>query len=132
MAGAGPFGLRQKRDIRPRDQGRQNDTNIPRPAEVLSRGRTRVEERLFQHEPWPRGLWRRVSGDRPGLLLLVRWWGEGLKSTLFTGSQAAMRRIIDDSPGPGQEITIEAIRLAQRLEAEGNTVTARWSRHTRA
>lgn len=60
-----------------------------------------------------------------GLLLPVQRGGEGQDYTLFTDSLAAIRRIMDDTPGPGQEI-VEAIRLARRLEAQGNRITVRW------
>lgn len=36
-----------------------------------------------------------------GPLLLVQRGGEGQNFTLFTDSQAAMRRIADDAPRPG-------------------------------
>lgn len=44
-----------------------------------------------------------------GLLLLSRRRERGQDFTLFTDSQAAMRRMANDAPGPGQEIVVEAI-----------------------
>ena len=61
------------------------------------------------------------------LLLLSRREERGQDFALFTDSQAAMRRMAGDAPGPGQQIAIGAIGLAQRLIAQGNTVTLRWT-----
>lgn len=61
------------------------------------------------------------------LLLLVQRGEEGQDFTLFTDSQAAMRRIADDAPGPGQEIAVEITKLAQRPTAQSNTITVRWA-----
>ena len=59
-------------------------------------------------------------------LLLTRRGEEAQDFTLFTDSQVAMRRITSDAPGPGQEITIGTISLAQRLIYPGNIPT-RWA-----
>ena len=40
---------------------------------------------------------------------------EGQNFTLFTGTQASMRRTMDDAPARAEDSS-EAIRLAQRLE----------------
>ena len=53
--------------------------------------------------------------------------GGGQDFALFTDSQAAMGRMAGDAPGPGQEIAVGAISLAQRLRAQGNTITLRWA-----
>ena len=60
-----------------------------------------------------------------GILLLVQRGSEGQNFTLFTDSQAATRRIVSDSSGPGQEVAVEAIRLARQLVARGNIITVR-------
>ena len=62
-----------------------------------------------------------------GLFLLEQRGNEGQDYTLFSDSPAAMRRIADDAPGPGQEIAVGAIRRTRRLEAQGNTITIRWA-----
>lgn len=54
--------------------------------------------------------------------------GQGF--TLFTDSQAAMKGMTNDASGPGQEIAIRAIGLAQGLVDQGNTITLRWTRPT--
>ena len=51
----------------------------------------------------------------------------GRSYTIFTDSVAAMRRIREDAPGPGQEMAIRAIEVADRLVHEGNTVSIRWT-----
>ena len=38
-----------------------------------------------------------------------------------------MRRIGGDAPGPGQEIAIRIIEVAERITTQGNTVTVRWT-----
>lgn len=62
-----------------------------------------------------------------GLLLLVRREERRQGFSLFTDSQAAMKRIANDALGPGQEIAVEVIRLGQLLEAQGNTISVRWT-----
>ena len=62
-----------------------------------------------------------------GLLLLSRRGERGQDFTLSTDSQAAMRRMASDAPGPGQEMAIGVIGLAQRLVDQGNTITLRWA-----
>ena len=47
---------------------------------------------------------------------------------MFTHSTAAMARLTNDAPGPGQEIARRIIELAQRVIDWGNTVTTiRWT-----
>lgn len=62
-----------------------------------------------------------------GLFPLVQRGREGQSLALFADSQAAMRRIMDDASGPGQEIAVEVVGLARRLEAQGNTIKVRWA-----
>ena len=52
---------------------------------------------------------------------------EGHDYTIFTDSVAAMRRVMGDAPGPGQDIAIRAIEVAERLVQKGNTITIRWT-----
>ena len=52
---------------------------------------------------------------------------EGHDYTIFTDSTAAMRRMTGDSPGPGQDMAIRAIEIAERLVQGGNTITMRWT-----
>ena len=47
--------------------------------------------------------------------------------TLFTDSQAAMRRITGDAPGPEQEVAVQVVEVAQRMVARGCSVTIRWT-----
>ena len=46
--------------------------------------------------------------------------------TIFTDSTAAMRAS-SDTPGPGQEMAIQIIELAQRIVDHGNSITIRWA-----
>ena len=47
--------------------------------------------------------------------------------TIFTDSTAAMRRLMGDAPGPGQDMAIRAIEIANRITQRGNTITIRWT-----
>ena len=38
-----------------------------------------------------------------------------------------MGRIVGDAPGPGQEMAIRIIELAQRVVDQGNSITVRWT-----
>ena len=51
----------------------------------------------------------------------------GRNYTIFTDSVAAMKRARGDAPGPGQEMAVRAIEIAERLVRQGNTVTIRWT-----
>ena len=51
----------------------------------------------------------------------------GQDYTIFTDSVAAMRRMRGDAPGPGQDMAIRAIEIAERLVQRENTVTIRWT-----
>ena len=64
-----------------------------------------------------------------GLQRAFSWYsgGRGDGTSPSSRTQAAMRRIADDAPGPGQEIAIEVFRLAQRLTTQGNAITVRWA-----
>ena len=46
--------------------------------------------------------------------------------TTPTDSQATMRRILCDSPGPGQALAIEGIRMSQAIRGRGSSVEVRW------
>ena len=46
---------------------------------------------------------------------------------IFTDSTTAMTRIASDAPGPGQEMAIRVIELAQRVVDQGNSITVRWA-----
>ena len=61
---------------------------------------------------------------------LVHLHGRGQSGrdyTIFTDSVAAMRRMTGDAPGPGQEIAIRAIEIADLLTEKGNTIAVRWT-----
>lgn len=45
---------------------------------------------------------------------------------VFTGSQAAMRRILTDASGPGQRLARRAIRVARALSSRGVSVSIFW------
>lgn len=45
---------------------------------------------------------------------------------LFTDSQAALRRVQNDAPGPGQQAAREAIGLAGQIIERGSSITLRW------
>ena len=47
----------------------------------------------------------------------------GQTYAVFTDSTAAMRRMVSDEPGPGQEIAIRIIELARRIIDQGNSIT---------
>ena len=58
---------------------------------------------------------------------LIRLHGRGEVGhthTIFTESTAAMRQIVKDAPGAGQEMAIE---LARRIIDQGNSITVRWT-----
>ena len=74
------------------------------------------------HEAYDAGL----TAVALGLRLLTQRGEEGQDFTLFTDSQAAMRRVASDAPGPGQEIAVEVLRFSRQLIAQGNTITIRW------
>ena len=61
------------------------------------------------------------------LLLLTCRGDRGRKFTVFTDFRVAMVRVTSGAPGPGQEIAIQVIDLAQRLVDQGNSVTVRWT-----
>lgn len=61
-----------------------------------------------------------------GLRILTQRGESDRGFTLFTNSQAAMRRILSDAPGPGQDVAVEIIRYAHMLRAQGNTIDIRW------
>ena len=46
---------------------------------------------------------------------------------VFTDSTAAMARVVNDAPGPGQEIALRIISPAQEIFDHGNTITIRWA-----
>ena len=62
-----------------------------------------------------------------GLVHLHSIGGTGRAYTIFTDSRAAMSRVVGDAPGPGQEMAIRAIELAQRITSQGNSITVRWA-----
>ena len=51
---------------------------------------------------------------------------EGASYVVFTDSQAAMQRILSDTPGPGQSQAILTIRLAEIIYQRGPTMDAKW------
>ena len=62
-----------------------------------------------------------------GLVVLHGRNQSGSDYTIFTDSTAAMRRLMGDAPGPGQDMAIRAIDIAERIVRQGNTVTVRWT-----
>ena len=50
----------------------------------------------------------------------------GLHFRIFTDSQAAMRRIQDDRPGPGQAVAVRGIVAATRAHRKGSTISIHW------
>ena len=50
----------------------------------------------------------------------------GLHFRIFTDPQAAMRRILDDRPGPGQAMAIRGIVAATRALRRGATISVHW------
>ena len=50
----------------------------------------------------------------------------GAHFRIFTDSQSAMRRILDDSPGPGQAVAIRGIIGAIRAHRSGATISIHW------
>ena len=46
--------------------------------------------------------------------------------TILTDSQEAMDHTRSDAPGPGQDMAIEIIELADVLYEQGNTLTVKW------
>ena len=67
-----------------------------------------------------------------GLHLLKRTEERGRNFRAFTDFTATMARLINDAPGPGQEMAIVIIDLVQELVDQGNTVTIRWNPAHRA
>ena len=55
-----------------------------------------------------------------GLRFLAARGRIGVMYTIFTDPQAAMQRILDGSPGPGQAQAIRGIRLSQAIPREGS------------
>ena len=62
-----------------------------------------------------------------GLIQLHGRSGRGQAYTIFTDSMAAMKRITDDAPGPGQEMATRAIEIAERIVGQGNSIAIRWT-----
>ena len=62
-----------------------------------------------------------------GLVVLHGRDQEQTDYTVFTDSTAAMRRLMGDAPGPGQDMAIHAIDIAERIVQRGNTITIRWT-----
>ena len=50
----------------------------------------------------------------------------GVHFRIFTDSQAAMRRILDDRPGPGQAMAIRGIIAATRTHRRGASISVHW------
>ena len=50
----------------------------------------------------------------------------GIHFRIFTDSQAAMRRVIDDRPGPGQQEAIRSILGAERLRQREASISVHW------
>lgn len=73
----------------------------------------------------PEAIDAELSAAMRGLRHLVERRATGESCTIFTGSQAAMRRIQNDAPRPGQDMAIEIIELASHLYNQGNAVTVR-------
>ena len=62
-----------------------------------------------------------------GLVHLLGRRVVGRAYTIFTDSTVAMMRIVSDAPGPGREMAIRVIELAQRVVDQGNSITVRWA-----
>lgn len=45
---------------------------------------------------------------------------------IFTDSQAAMLRLRDDRPGPGQQMAVRGIRVASEAIRRGASITTNW------
>lgn len=61
-------------------------------------------------------------------LIQLHGRGEARRAfTVFTDSVAAMRRIVCDAPGPGQEMAVRIIEIAQRVVDQGNSITVKWT-----
>ena len=61
-----------------------------------------------------------------GLELCILEATPGASFSIFTGSQAAMTRLRDDRPGPGQRMATRGIPLARETIQRGASVTIRW------
>ena len=62
-----------------------------------------------------------------GLIHLLGTERTGRTCTIFTDSTAAITRAVSDAPGPGQEMAIQIIELAQRIVDQGNSIAIRWT-----
>ena len=62
-----------------------------------------------------------------GLIHLHGRGDTGQAYTVFTDSTAAMRRVVNDAPGPGREMAIHIIELARRIIDQGNSISIRWT-----
>ena len=62
-----------------------------------------------------------------GLVVLHGRGQSGTDYTIFTDSTAAMTRLKGDAHGPGQEMAIRAIEIAERITRGGNTITFKWT-----
>ena len=62
-----------------------------------------------------------------GLVILHERGQDHTDYTIFTDSTAAMKRLMGDAPGPGQDMAIRAIEIADRITRRGNTITVRWT-----
>ena len=67
-----------------------------------------------------------VAAIAYGLAHLHGRMERGHTYTIFTDSVAAMRRVIDDAPRPGQHMAVRAIDFAERIVQRGGSVTIRW------
>lgn len=47
--------------------------------------------------------------------------------TIYPDSTAAMRRVVNDAPRPGQELAIKVIELAQHVVDQGNSIAIWWT-----
>lgn len=64
-----------------------------------------------------------------GLRILVQREESGKDFTLFTDSQTAMKRVLSDAPGAGQEVAVEVLGFARRLRTYGNITIQRVPSH---
>ena len=93
---------------------------------------------MIAHRPGWRSNGFRMGGGREAydaelaavVYALVHFHGRGQEGhdyTIFTDSTAAMRRMMGDAPGPGQDMAIRAIEIAESLVQRGNTITIKWT-----
>ena len=61
-----------------------------------------------------------------GIRLAAERRETGARYTVFTESQAAMKRMLEDSPRPGQSKATFGIRLPQIIESRGSSVEIDW------